>query len=386
VALLDLFRPSPVTMAAGNLAVGGVSQPATPARHTFAVGEDLATWNALVAGEAIPGRISRPEATSVPAVKRARDLIAGTIGTLPLHAINSAGEQVDHALLAQPEAPLGLVRSVTITRTVEDLVYDAASLWLVLLRTAAGFPQAVERIDIGKWNQDPTTREIRVEGREVRSEDVILFTSPNDPLLKTGARAIRALLQLEQTAAMYADEPEPTTYFRSADGVDPDEETVLGFLTAWRAARKKRGTAYVPSAYALESAARLTPEELTLNDSRSFSVTEVARLTGIDAEELSVSTTSRTYANTQDRRRHFTDFVLSPYLHAVEERLSLGDVTPRGQSVRFNLDGFLRADTKTRMETYEIGLRTGAYTRPEIRQLEDRPPLTSADESDSADG
>jgi hypothetical protein len=119
------------------------------AQARFAVGDDLATWNALVAGEAIPGRISRAEASSVPAVKRARDLICGTIGTLPIHAVNANGEQVDHALLQQPESPLGLVRSVTLARTCDDLLFDASSLWLVLLRTREGFPQAVERVDFG---------------------------------------------------------------------------------------------------------------------------------------------------------------------------------------------------------------------------------------------
>jgi len=43
-----------------------------------------------------------------------------------------------------------------------------------------------------------------------------------------------------------------------------------------------------------------------------------------------------------------------------------------------NLDGFLRADTKTRMDTYKVGLDVGAYTKDEIRELEDRPPLTPA--------
>jgi len=43
-----------------------------------------------------------------------------------------------------------------------------------------------------------------------------------------------------------------------------------------------------------------------------------------------------------------------------------------------NLDGFLRGDTKTRMETYAIG-RGFAYTDDEIRELEDRPDLTPAE-------
>ncbi|GAA3193989.1 phage portal protein [Dactylosporangium siamense] len=347
-----------------------------PARHRFALGDnDFPTWQALVGGTAMTGKVSRREAFAVPAVKRARDLVAGTIGTLPLHAINAAGEQVAHALLEQPESLQGLVRSVSVTRLVEDLIYDGRSLWLVVLRTSTGFPQVVERIEYGKWSQDETGT-IRVDGREMSPEQIILFTSPCDPLLLAGAPAIRNLIRLEATAALYADSPEPASYFTPVDGVDPEDPAeVERLLTDWRNARKVRATAYVPGGLQLNTVDRMSPESMQLVAAREFSVTEIARLTGIDADWLSVNTTSRTYANAQDARRSFVDFVLAPYLHAVEERLSLGDVTPRGQRVRFNLDGFLRADTLTRYQAHQIALNAGFLTVDEVRALEDRPPL-----------
>jgi hypothetical protein len=52
------------------------------------------------------------------------------------------------------------------------------------------------------------------------------------------------------------------------------------------------------------------------------------------------------------------------------------DVLPRGYEAKVNLDGFLRADTLGRMNAYKIGEEVGAYTEDEIRELEDRPPLT----------
>jgi hypothetical protein len=60
------------------------------------------------------------------------------------------------------------------------------------------------------------------------------------------------------------------------------------------------------------------------------------------------------------------------------------DVLPRGYEAKVNFDGFLRSDTKTRMETYKIGSEVGAYTDDEIRELEDRPPLTSAQKTELA--
>lgn len=359
-------------------------QPQTP-RQRFAVGDDYATWQALI-GTAAAGRVSRAEASRVPAVKRARDLIAGVIGTLPLHAVNAKGEQVEHALLAQPEALSGLTRCVTLSRTIEDLLYEGASLWLVVTRTSTNFPATVQRIEWAQWSQDSETGAILVNppgvsalGREVPAEDCIVFTSPCDPLLVAGAPAIRNLVRLEATAALYADSPEAASYF-TPTGDDPaDTEDIERLLTDWQTARKARSTAYVPAAVQLNSVTRMTAEELQLIEARSFSITEVARLTGIDADWLSVNTTSRTYANMQDARRSFVDFTLSPYLAAVEMRLSLGDVTPRGQFVRFNLDGFLRASTLDRYNAHAVALSNGFMTLDEVRALENLPPLPGGD-------
>jgi hypothetical protein len=55
------------------------------------------------------------------------------------------------------------------------------------------------------------------------------------------------------------------------------------------------------------------------------------------------------------------------------------DILPRGYEAKVNLDAFLRADTKGRMESYAIGKPVGAYTEEEIRELEGRPSLTPAE-------
>ena len=39
----------------------------------------------------------------------------------------------------------------------------------------------------------------------------------------------------------------------------------------------------------------------------------------------------------------------------------------------------MRGDFKTRMEGYQIGVTNGVYTRNEVRELEDMPPLDNGD-------
>jgi HK97 family phage portal protein/HK97 family phage prohead protease len=331
-------------------------------------------------------RIDRRSAIQVPAVKRVRDLIAGSLGQLPLDVYDSERVQLVSDLLPQPERNRG--RTVTLTRTVEDLLFESIAWWRVVERAWDGYPRYVRRIDPCRVDVDEDKGVVRIDGEIVPDADLIRFDSPNDPLLVAGARAIRTCLRLDAAAARSAESPMPQGIFTPAEGADPvgtpggdedqdaaDERAVREILTSWKTARQKNADAYVPAALKYNPLS-WNPKDLQLAEARQHAVLEIARLAGVDPEELGVSTTSRTYANQFDRRKQFTDFTIGPYMRAIEDRLSLGDVTKRGNYVRFNLDAFLRSDTESRYRSYELGLKVGALTQPEIRELEDKPPLT----------
>jgi hypothetical protein len=73
-----------------------------------------------------------------------------------------------------------------------------------------------------------------------------------------------------------------------------------------------------------------------------------------------------------------------PYLVALEDGLSA--LVPRPQRVRFNVDGVLRSDLKTRYEAHAIALSNGFMTVDEVRQIEDLPPMPeSVDDSPEDD-
>lgn len=318
-------------------------------------------------------RVSRREAIQLPAVKRARDLIAGSLGGLPLTVIDTENLTRVNDLLEQPEQ--GVARSVTLTWTVEDLLFEGVAYWHVTERGFDGYPRFVRRIDPRRVDVDPDTGEVRIAGRLVNAADLIQFHSPNDPLLVAGARAIRTCLRLDAAAATAADGTPPTTYFTPSDGADPaDDDDVVQLLNDWQSARRTRATAYVPAALQLHSLG-WSPEQLQMSEARQHATLEIARVSGVDPEELGVSTTSRTYANSQDRRRAFLDFCLGGYRAAIEDRLSMGDVTKRGYRVRFDLSDFLRSDDLTRMQTYALALQVGATTPDEIRAAERKPAL-----------
>jgi HK97 family phage portal protein len=350
-----------------------------------AVPPEVFGLTAYASPTATVGRVSRREAIQVPAVKRARDLVAGSLGTLPLVTVKPDLTLDRSSWLTQPERDVP--RSVTMTRLVEDLLLEGIAWWRVTRFDWAGYPAQVVRLDPRSVDVDQAGR-VHVTGdghRGIADEwptdaELIRFDSPNDPLLVAGARAIRQYLLLAQAAQRHADGVPPVDYFTPADGIDPGTDAeIRAILDAWYAARKAGATGYVPAALKY-NANGWDPDKLQLAEQIQHAVLEIARVAGVDPEELGVSTTSRTYANQFDRRKAFLDFTLGGYRAAIEDRLSMGDVTPRGTVVRFDLDGFLRTDALARYQAYAAGRAVGALTAAEIREAEGKPPLDPATE------
>jgi HK97 family phage portal protein/HK97 family phage prohead protease len=368
------------------------TSPVDPA-PTFDVGPDeidpalfgMASWASVTAPEA---RISRREAIQVPAVKRGRDLICGTLGSLPLDVYDAgnqfAGSPVSN-LVTQPET--SRPRSVTMTRTIEDMLFEGVAWWKVLKFNWTGYPEKVVRLNPRSvtlategivWTRSDGS--VQGESTEyVPDSNIIRIESPNDALLDAGARAIRTALRLDIAARSRAESPMPAGYFRPKEGADPvSDDDVVELLDNWNTARQTRSIAYVPAALEFVPV-QSTARDDQLAEGRQHAVLEIARTMGVDPEDLGVSTTSRTYQNAESRRQDLINQTLAAYVVAIQDRLSMPDVTPRGYNVRFNFDAFLRSDSATRFKAYIDALATGALTKPEIRELEDRPALSAAE-------
>jgi hypothetical protein len=330
--------------------------------------------------------ISRDEALAVPAVKRARDLICGEIGQFPLILLDPNGKPTDWSLLNQPEA--GVARSVSITRLVEDLLLYERAWWKTTHLAWHGRAAEVVKLDPATVTVQPKYVYFP-EGMAKVWPDIaglIRFDSPNGGLL-TASTAIRTYIALARTAGRTADGMPPVDWFTPAEGADPvgepvgdetqeeaDARAIREILEAWYLARQQRTTAYVPASLKYNRDG-FNPEQLQLSQAREFAVTEIARLTGIDAEELSVSTTSRTYFNAQDRRRQRLESVLGPYMTAIEGRLSMADLTPFGYRVVFDTSSYLRLDDQAAAQTDQVLITSRVLTPDEARAKRGLEPL-----------
>jgi HK97 family phage prohead protease len=336
-------------------------------------------------------RVSREVALSVPAVKRGRDLVV-SISALPL-VTRGKDTAIRRSLLLEqidPDVP----NVVTLAQTVEDLLFESIAWWEIVQEDQDGFPLACTRRDPATVSlqppnnttrsqaplpsgQDPRRATIWVDGRAVPATQMIRFDSPNSPILTSGARAIRRAVLLDAAAALYADDPRPADYFTPSDpGIDPGtDEEIEAILTKWRLARKKRSTGYVPAALKYNTVEQPNPRDLQLVELQQQAALDIANVMGLDPEEVGVSTTSRTYHNAVDRRRDRINDVLSPYMRAITDRLSMNDVTRRGTKADFDLDDYMRANPTERVAYYQALHGMGAITTEEIRVEEKLGPL-----------
>jgi len=322
-------------------------------------------------GAALAPRIDRARAIQVGAVKRARDLIPGVLATLPLELFGADKRPTPWPLFEQPEP--NRPRSVTMADTFEDMFFERVAWWRVKARAWNGWPTSVDYIRPGRVAVDESRHTVHIDGREVVDADLIRFHGPTDGLLIAGGRAIRTCLLLDAAAALRADGVPPVEYFTPADGADPaDDDDVTALLSQWQAARRTRSAAYIPAALKY-NADGVDPDKLQLNDARQQAVLEIARHAGIDPEDLGVSTTSRTYQNGFERRKALIDFTYAPYMVAAQDTLTMRNVTPRGYTAAFNIDGLLRADPLARFNAYKAGLEVGAITPERIAEIEGIP-------------
>jgi HK97 family phage portal protein len=113
-------------------------------------------------------------------------------------------------------------------------------------------------------------------------------------------------------------------------------------------------------------------------EQRRLAAQEIARVFRIPPHMLGApSADSMTYSNVEQESIEFVRYSLTPWLRRIELAISNdADLAFQRQFVKFEIDGLLRADAKTRAEIYALALDpvAGWMTRAEVRRLEDLEP------------
>jgi len=116
----------------------------------------------------------------------------------------------------------------------------------------------------------------------------------------------------------------------------------------------------------------ISPQDSQLIESQKFSVVEIARVFRVPLN-LIMDYERSTYSNVTEQNRSFLTHTLQPWLTRIEQAMIKTLLTESEKSkyiVEHLTQGFLRADTKTRYESYKIAVDAGFLTIDEVRQLE----------------
>lgn len=317
--------------------------------------------------------VNRQNAITIASVDAARNAIAPTVGRIPFYA-EKGGRRVPQAqqpalLVGSLEA--GVPRSTTMTWTVDAMFFQPCTWWHVLDRDYYGWPRLVEWVSLSRAGLDKDGRLVKVDRQPVAPENVIRFDSPlGDGFLKNAAKDIRRAIAINLAAAKAEDSPIPAVELHDELGVDlaPGDRDKL--LDAWAAARRTRGVAYTPKGIKVIPHGK--PADALLIDGRKQISLELIRHASLPAWAAStaVEGATMTYDNRALRNWELLDLTLSPYITAIEERLTMPDVTPSGWAVKGDTDQFTRDDMKTRFEAYEIGKRGGFIDNEWIAEQE----------------
>jgi len=329
---------------------------------------------------AIFTRVSRRDAMSVPSVARARNLICGTVASIPLEYYKTSTGEV----IAPPRWIKQLSKNqpsfVTLTWCVDSLLFYGVAYLLVTERYAEdGRPAQFEwvantRVTFTTDLEGIMVTQYYVDAKAIDMNDIVTIQGFDEGVLERGSRTIQAAIDIEKASAQNSANPQPAGFLKNT-GADLPPNEVQGLISAWKRARQNNSTAYLTSTLDYSPVA-FSPKDMQYTDSVQSYSTQIARTMNVPAYYLSSDqNTTMTYANVQDERKQFYALSIEPYVQAIQQRLSMDDISTSGHEVKFAVfDSFLKNDPLVELQVVEKLLTLGLITTEQAMEMTDLTP------------
>jgi hypothetical protein len=312
-------------------------------------------WSDVFGANLTP--MTRAEAMRVPAVRRARNIVAQTIARVPLRDYRRGDEaplaEADQApwIAATDAAWPAFHRMVW---TVDDLFFYGVSCWARTSNaapTAAGriFPLRMDRLPMGAWQVEPDSGRVLLPDlaggwRPARNDEVVLFFGADEGLLVHGADAVRHAADLQRAAGKAAKHPAPYLDLHQTGGDPLSDAEIKGLVGGWVAARETDNGGIAYSNSSIEVRAVGTFSDHLVTEGRNVAAVDIARHANLPAELLDATGTggTLTYQTSRDNDRRTIDYGVGGLMSAISGRLSQNDVHPNTRRVAFDLEEWLR--------------------------------------------
>ena len=310
------------------------------------------------------------EALGTPAIFRAVTLITSTTSSLAVEAYRNGALLSDErtpSLVKRPD-PFRIPRDF-----YRDTVYDYATRgefwWWKAARDGDGNVLSLIRVPPWEMTVTPTDDRLRPTlkwfDREMRREDMVQGTFLLDesgyrgvgPLQLCGAAVSVAVEAQEWAANFYAEGGRPGTIVHTRGDLGDMSEEDMAALKAQFNESPNNTTKFVDEGIDKVEEHPVDVAGAQMLEARHENKGDAANMFGIPGALLEYGRpgSSLTYQNVGDLFTVFVKSCLVPlYLTPIEQHLS--DLLPRSTTAHFNVEGFERADAKTRWEIYNLAL------------------------------
>jgi len=356
-----------------------------------------AGWN--VSETPIPGvTINADTILQITTAWRCIRLISETIGTLPLILYRKTDRGVekaeDHSLFnILYMAPNQYITSVD---WVESMVVSLA-VWGQSYNEIERFgrrDRIVSITPVAKTQVTPQKRGDSVvwiytdsngQRREMQKADICPirgFGATGEleglPPHKLNKSALALTKAAEQYGAdFFGQSGRPDGVFQGPDWPSPENVTLFDKLF-----RKRTGSPlFIGGGFDYKPITRPNNESQFI-ETRELQMREVANIWGVPADRI-LAKSDATYNNSEQRNMQFLQSTLTPYIRRIEQSLMINLLTRAERKeyrIKFNVNGLLRGDSKSRAEYYSVMRGIAAMTANEVRDKEELPMIDGADE------
>ena len=149
-----------------------------------------------------------------------------------------------------------------------------------------------------------------------------------------------------------------------------------GSANAHRIAVLEEGMAYKPIS--------ISPEQAQFLQTRKFQIDEIARIFRVPPHMVGDLDKS-SFSNIEQQSLEFVKYTLSPWITRWEQsiyRALFSETEKKRFFVRFNVEGLLRGDYKSRMDGYAVARQNGWMSANDIRELENFDRIPAEDGGD----
>lgn len=338
-------------------------------------------------GDPLMPTVSQDRALTLVPVFAAVRLLADEISTLPVKAYRRVGDE------RQPMGNLPQLFSLmeddgTLTdwlhQCITSLALRGNAYGFVTSRDGMEFPTSIMWLNPGDVDVDDRSNPARPnwfwQGRRIPNEDLLHI-----PWFKV-AGMVKGLSPIEAYAATVDTGLQAQSYANgwfAAGGVPPGKMKNTQKLVKQEEAEQVRDRLVAairsrrPLVYGADwdyEPITIPPEQAQFVQTMRMNATQIAAIYGIPPEEIGGEAGgSLTYNTVEQNSIRLSTRTLRPWLVKLERKFF--SILPSRQYVKFNPDATIRADIRTRYETYKIANEIGLLSNDEMRALEDRQPL-----------